>query len=342
MAVTIRDVAEAAGVSPMAVSKVLHGKGSNVRVGQETADIIRRVARELHYQPNELARSFRLQRTFMIGLVFEDWTRVAGGSQYFAHLLDGVTSASFPGGYSVSICPQLVNIESGSTLNDRRFDGLIWAKFESSPENFKMLESSRTPIVILHANSPSIVERGVSTFCCDNSQALRLAVDHLVGLGHRRIGMVVHQPKDHDDETVARVSSCRAALAAHGLRLDDADLLNWEFQAEEFEAWWRSGPPHTALILRSEAQAGPIVAHAARFGVRLPEDLSLVGFDSTAYCDTLSPRLTAIKQPIEEMAFEATQLLMRIIEGAAAPAREVVFACGFDVRESTAPPRSAT
>lgn len=339
MAVTIRDVAEAAGVSPMAVSKVLHGKGSNVRVGQETADVIRRVARELQYQPNELARSFRMQRTYMIGLVFEDWTRVAGGSQYFAHLLDGVTSAAFPGGYSVSICPQLVNVESGSTLNDRRFDGLIWAKFESSPENFKMLENSRTPIVILHATSSEIVKRGVHTFCCDNEQALRLAVDHLVGLGHRRIGMVVHQPKDHDDETIARIESCRRALAAHGLKLQQEDLLNWEFQANEFEPWWRSRPSQTALILRSEAQAGPIVAHAARLGVRLPEELSLVGFDSTAYCDTLTPRLTAINQPIEEMAFQATEVLMRIIEGQVEPAREVVFSCGFDVRESTAPPR---
>lgn len=340
MAVTIRDVAEAAGVSPMAVSKVLHGKGSNVRVGTDTADLIRRIARELQYQPNELARSFRLQKTFMIGLVFEDWTRVAGGSQYFAHLLDGVTSSAFPVGYSVAICPQLVNVASGSSLNDGRFDGLIWAKFESTPENLTRLEHRRTPMVILHADSSEITRRGISTFCCDNAGAMRLAVDHLVELGHKRIAMVVSQFGDHDDETVARIESCRSSLAAHGIEMAEADVLRWDFHAAEFEDWWKSNPPHTAIILRSESQAGPIMEQAARLGVRLPQDLSLVGFDSTAYCDTLSPRLTSISQPIEEMTHLATLKLLALIEGTSTTVQSQIFPCGFDIRESTAKPRA--
>ncbi|MBN9502037.1 MAG: hypothetical protein BGO01_10395 [Armatimonadetes bacterium 55-13] len=336
MAVTIRDVAEAAGVSPMAVSKVLHGKGANVRVGKDTAELIRRVASELQYQPNELARSFRMRRTFTIGLVFEDWSRVSGGSQYFAHLLDGVTGAAFPAGYSVTICPQLVNVSSGNALNDGRFDGLIWAKFESTPENLVRLENNRTPIVLLHASSPEITKRGVHTVCCDNAGAMRLAVDHLVAFGHQRIAMVLPIQKVNDDETRDRAQGFKDAMEANGLEVSEEDILHWDYDATEFGGWWRKKPPHTALVLRSEAQGGSIIREAKSYGLSLPEDLSLIGFDSTEYCDTLSPRLTSISQPIERMAARATQILMSLIEGRSEPVLAEVYSCGFDVRESTA------
>ncbi len=95
------------------------------------------------------------------------------------------------------------------------------------------------------------------------------------------------------------------------------------------------------MILRSESQAGPLYEHAARFGIKIPDDLSIVGFDSTAYCETLSPRLTAVSQPVEEMAKRATDLLLAIIEGRDnLPAADHVFPCGFDIRESTARPAS--
>lgn len=336
MAVTIRDVAEAAGVSPMAVSKVLHDRGSNVRVGKDTADLIRKIARELQYEPNALARSFRMRRTFSIGLVFEDWTRIAGGSQYFAHLLDGVTGAAFPAGYSVTICPRLVNGSSGNALNDGRFDGLIWAKFESTDQNLEGLERARVPIVALHASNKEIVQRGISSVCCDNVQAMRLAVDHLAGLGHKRIAMVVPDTLDRNDEVADRADSFQKAMAAHGLK---GDVSVWDPQTPDFEAWWKSNPPHTALVCHSESQCGPILEQAHRLGVKLPEELSLVGFDSTAFCDTLSPRLTAISQPIEAMAERATQILLNLIAGNPEPARNVVFECGFDIRKSTSKPR---
>jgi len=341
MAVTIRDVASAAGVSPMAVSKVLHGKGANVRVGQDTAALIRKVAQDLQYQPNALARSFRLRRTNTIGLVFENWTRVSDGSQYFAHLLDGITHAAFPRGYAVTICPQLANYSSSESLNDGRFDGLIWAKFESTRQNLMVLERSRTPMVLLHASSPEITRRGVNTVCCENIQAIRRAVDHLVEQGHKRIAFVSPFSIEHNDETTFRIEGVRKAMAAHGLPFGEHDVLNWNYDAQEFGLWWASQPPQTALILRSEAQAGAIYEQAAKFGVRMPEDLSIVGFDSTRYCETLSPRLTSISQPIEDMAHRATDLLLAIIEGGnILPAADHVFPCGFDIRESTARPAS--
>lgn len=339
MSVTIRDVASAAGVSPMAVSKVLHGKGANVRVGKDTADLIRKVAQDLSYQPNALARSFRLRKTRTIGLMFDNWTRVSDGSQYFAHLLDGITSSAFPRGYAMTICPRLS--EGGESVNDGRFDGLIWAKFESTRENLLTLERNRTPMVVLHASSPEILTRGISTVCCENIEAMKQAVDHLVSLGHKRVAFVSPQAIEHNDETMVRAEGVRTAMQAHGLTFGHEDFLNWGYEGQEFEAWWSSKPPHTALILRSEAQAGAIYEHAHRLGVSIPDDLSIVGFDSTKYCETLSPRLTSVSQPIEDMAHRATDLLIAIIEGqGSALPSDHVFPCGFDIRESTGRPAS--
>lgn len=334
MSVTIRDVASAAGVSPMAVSKVLHGKGANVRVGKDTADLIRKVAQDLQYQPNALARSFRLRRTKTIGLLFDNWTRVSQGSQYFAHLLDGVTSSAFPRGYAMTICPRL--FEGGESINDGRFDGFIWAKFESTSTNLITLERSRTPMVVLHASGRELTDRGVNTVCCENTRAMKQAVDHLVELGHTRIAFVSPQTIEHNDETVVRAEGVRLAMESHGLAFGSDDCLSWDYDAKQFGTWWETKPPHTALILRSEAQAGAIYEESARRGIKVPDDLSIVGFDSTSYCETLSPRLTSVSQPIEDMAHKATDLLLAIIEGRNdLPPTDHVFPCGFDVREST-------
>ena len=335
MHATIRDVANAAGVSPMAVSKVLHGRGSNVRVGQATAALIKRVAEELKYEPNALARSFRSRRTRTIGLIFDNWSRIAGGSQYLAQLLDAITMSAFPRGYAMTICPHLS--DGAESFNDGRFDGLLWAKFESSPENFLALERSRTPMVLLHASHFEIVGRGFDTFTCENAEAMRMAVDHLVNLGHRRIAFVAPLRAEHNDETLARMEGVRSAMAGRDLPFGGDDVLNWDYDAAEFDNWWYSKPPHTALVLRSESQAGPIYERAAILGVSIPTDLSIIGFDSTAYCETLTPRLTAIRQPTEEMVGKATDTLLALIEnGRTEPARAHVFLCGFDLRESTA------
>ena len=335
MHATIRDVAVAAGVSPMAVSKVLHGRGSNVRVGPETAALIRKVAEELQYEPNALARSFRSRRTRTIGLIFDNWSKVAGGSQYLAHLLDAITTVAFPRGYAVTICPQLS--DGAEALNDGRFDGLIWAKFESSSANLLALERSRTPMVLLHASSPDLASRGFDTFSCENEGAMQMSVDHLADLGHRRIAFVAPLNAEHNDETLARLEGVRSAMARRGLEFCGGDILNWDYDAAGFSEWWHSGHPHTALILRSESQAGAIYKHAAELGARIPHDFSIVGFDSTSYCEMLSPRLTSVRQPIEEMIGQATNALLCLVEnGRTHTAKNHSFSCGFDVRQSTA------
>src|SRR5579862_5241486 len=107
MKITLRHVAESAGVSEMAVSAVLHGSGRNVKVSEEKAELIRRIARELHYQPNQLARSLRSRRTRTIGVVFHHLMRLTEENPYFPQLLNGIMAVLFPTGYTLALCPKL-------------------------------------------------------------------------------------------------------------------------------------------------------------------------------------------------------------------------------------------
>ena len=128
MKTTIRDVAEAAGVSAMAVSAVLNGAGRNVKVSHEKAEHIRRVARELRYQPNSLARSLRSRRTGMVGVVFQHLHGFSDAAPYFPNLLNGVMAALFPADYTLALCPKLIVGGDAGSISDGRFDGVLWCR----------------------------------------------------------------------------------------------------------------------------------------------------------------------------------------------------------------------
>jgi len=271
MAVTIRDVAVEAGVSAMAVSKVLHGKGTNVRVGAETAETIRRVAEQLNYQPNRLARSFRQQKTNNIGLIFEHIGRIGELDGYFGQFLNGVMSATFKSDYSLTICPHLVKLSENGVINDGRFDGLLWCKPDYSKQSEESIEKSEIPIVMMHA--PAGEKPGVPRFCCNNAQGLRLAVDHLVDLGHKRIAFVVDPVNRPTAEGHARTDGFLDAMSAHGLKAtEEDDVLLWEIEEPQLD----KVADHTALITFSEKQAVFILEKSRSFGISIPEDLSVV------------------------------------------------------------------
>lgn len=322
----------------MAVSKVLHGKGANVRVGAETAETIRRVARELRYQPNRLARSFREQKTHTIGLVFSHFGRIGDLDGYFSAFLNGVMSATFQSEYGLTICPNLVKLSNKGVLNDGRFDGLLWCKPDYTVQSAEAIGKSEIPVVMMHA--PAGEGPDVPRFCCDNDLGLRLAVDHLADLGHRRIGFVIDAFNESTAEGRARVEGYRSAIQARGLDLDSGQILSWQIDRPELASMMRSEHRPTALITFSERQAVTILSEAKNLGVSVPDDLSVIGFDSTTFCDTVRPRLTAISQPIEQMAHDATNVLISIIEAEQSASRSFIYPCGLDIRESTARPAS--
>ena len=336
MAPTIRDVAEAAGVSAMAVSKVLHGTGSTVRVSAQTAANIRRVAADLRYQPNRLARSFRQQKTNTIGLVFSHFGRIGEADGYFAALLNGAMTATFQSEYSLTICPKLAMSSTNGQLNDGRFDGLLWCKPDYTRESAESIGLSKMPIVMMHAPAGEGPE--VPRFCCDNEQGLRLAVTHLVELGHRKITFL----SDHFNHTTAegrvRTAAFMSAMGEHGLTCREDELLYWSQECDEMAEFVSAPDRPTAMIMFSELHAVYALRKAEQLGISVPGDLSVIGYDSTAFCETTRPRLTAISQPIEQMAYDATTKLIAYIEAEKTESHFFIYPCGLDVRESTGHP----
>lgn len=337
MPVTIRDVAKAANVSPMAVSKALHGKGANVGVSVETAEHIRRIAKELGYRPNELARRFRRQQTLVIGVVFERFLRITGRSLYPAMLLDGILQTAFESGYTVALCASLNDPRTTETFGDGRFDGLLWAKFSNDERSRRLANECPVPLVLIHTPELSIPD--VPNFCCDNVQAVRLGVEYLKNKGHRRIAFI-RDASPVFSEDGFRAEAFLAASKEFGLPIDESDILQWSEDAHEMGDWLATKPDHTAIFLWSEYMAGGVIAQAKRHGLRIPEDFSVLGFDSSDYCEQLRPRLTAINQPIEQIAADATRALIQMLDGKKVRSAPL-YPCTLDERESVGAPRAA-
>ncbi|MEZ0325784.1 MAG: LacI family DNA-binding transcriptional regulator [Fimbriimonas sp.] len=334
---TLREVAEAAGVSIAAASKVLHGRGKNVRVSVVRAEIIREAAEKLRYSPNALARSLRTCRTQTIGLIWEQMQRISDGPLYYVHLLDGVSQILFQQHYRLTILPEIPEIQPVRALSDGRLDGVIWCKMPDDP--CLVEEFSHSPLKVVALNSPASSQpNAYPCVTCDNEGGVAQVVEHLVSLGHKRILFALDEGWQTTPDAVARLNGFRIAMDAHGLPFGSEDIVEWDIKAPALAAWKATNPPHTAIFAWHDGIAANILSEAASVGIRVPQDLSVVGFDSTMFCETTKPRLTAVRQPIREMAETAAQLLIDLVEGRTPSSFFHSFPCTLDVRDSTSHP----
>ena len=338
MNATLRDVANAAGVSVMSACAVLTGGGRNVKVSEKTATLIREKAKELNYEPNLLGRGLRTRKTDTIGVVLEHLTSFGDEPYYYQQLLDGIMIALFPHGYSLSLSPTLVQSGGKVRISNGRFDGILWCSPDLIATSIESVKSLRMPVVMVHA--PAEVALGLPTFAADNERAMHSIVNLLVSLGHKSIGYVVKPHVSISVEAKARMSAFLQAAEGLGAR---GEILLWEYDAKDLERYASDAPPHTALVAFNDVHASHILLRAMELGIRVPQDLSVVGFDSSSLCERTHPRLTSVHQPIELIAGEATQCLLRLIsadpEGASGIGHDSkLYNCRLDIRDSTASP----
>lgn len=330
---TIRDVASAAGVSTAAVSKVLHGSRSTIRVGETRAGEIRAAAERLNYVPNVVARNLRAGRTGDIGLVFEGFGGLADGPRYHALALDGIGEVLFARGFRFTVLPDMASEDAVASLSDGRLDGAIWCRLERERTTFRPGDA---PIPIVALNAPHAFEAGArASVLCDNEAGSRSVAEHLVALGHRRCVFVEQASPSQAPDTVVRLAAFRDALAELGA--EPPVVVRWDDRCSEFGTWRAAHPEITAYFGWSEGTAGEILSRAREVGISVPGTISVVGFDSTSYCDTTVPPLTAVRQPIREMAGQAATLLLQMIEGQTPASSSLLYDCPLDVRRSTGP-----
>jgi LacI family transcriptional regulator len=330
--VRLKDIARDLNVSVMTVSKVVRGCAD---VGAETRSRVLARIKELNYQPNWVARSLAARRTFMIGLIVPDLMH-----SFFAEIAKGVSAAIRPLGYDVVIC----NSEEDSAferseidrLLGRQVDGLILASAQlpSMAEVFERIESRNVPYVLIDRRFEGVRANYVGA---DDVAIGRVATRHLIERGCRRIAHIAGPPIATG---LGRLQGYREALAEAGIELSDSYVVH----AKDDESAYQAVRRLLALDPRPDAVFGyndPIAAGAMKAilqaGIRIPEDIKVIGVGNVHYSDLLRVPLSTIDQSSAQIGQQAADLLMKTITSKRKkPPKTVIIEPKLIVRESTA------
>jgi LacI family transcriptional regulator len=309
-------------VSLASASYAVNKTGS---LGEDTRAHVLNIAEELGYRQNLSARATRTGRTGAIGFVVPDMT-----NPFFPSLAQSVVQRARQNGYSVFVTDSEGDpdqeMEVIRQLIGRGVDGIVW--FPVNDDNSLAKINADLPIIV--------IDRTVSGFECiqaDYSEGGRLAAEHLVNLGHRSIG-VVAGPLD----VKSMRDRCQAAEGAIKSRANLAFTVENAFatELEKSVADAIVSKSATAVFCGSDLIAIGVLRVARAAGLTIPGDLSIVGFDDIPWAEYCTPTLTTIEMPVDEMAAEAVDALLRKIDGESDSNRRVVFNVNLIVRESTA------
>lgn len=331
---TIREVAIRAGVSVGTASKVFNSKG---KLTEDTRQRVLQAATDLHFVPNALIRSLQRGRTYSIG-VFTWEMRVDLSRDITMHLLKGITDGIEAAGCDTLLYSHLTDRKReklvATAFLDGRIDGLVLASNHASAAVYDVLALAELPTVVLYCKD---LPEGLGSVDVDNAGGVREAVAYLIGLGHRRIAFFAPWSNSNFRE---RRDSCRAALEQHGIPPDPALCLFGENQVLRpegvFSALFGQADPPTALIAGDDAVALEWLRLFAGRGVRVPEDVSVVGFDDVPAA--VASELTTIQQPAYEVGKTAIRFVERLIAGESAAECRAVLPVMFVQRGTTGPP----
>ncbi|MDQ7028818.1 MAG: LacI family DNA-binding transcriptional regulator [Ardenticatenia bacterium] len=338
--VSIKDIARAAGVSHSTVSRALR---DSPLISPETRARIRALAEEMGYTPDAIAQSLQAGRTFTVGVVV---TSIA--DPFFADVVDGVESVARPAGLSVFLNASLNDPEQEllviETFHRRRVDGIILAASRIGTEYVERLAKIRVPIVQV-SNQAESDRDFLHSVAVDDQTGARMAVEHLIALGHRRIGYigVTNRPRSNRRRFLGYREALRAAGIApregwvrtaqlHGVAPDgdvQAGHMLWP-------TLWEAGV--TAVFCYNDMVAIGALLACREHGVPVPGACSVVGFDNIALTRYVVPPLTTVHQPKRTMGQLGMQMLLELMEGKAVDVKHRVLEPQLVVRESTAPP----
>ncbi len=332
---TIRDVANLAGVGKVTVSYVLNGQSKQARISSETEKRVLKAATELNYRPNVLARMLATQRTDMIAVVFQRGSIFTGWSPFTAEVMRGVSTAAVELGYDLMLhTKDTVHEDEAGILANGRIDGALVLRDEDD-----LLINELTELGFPAVRFFSRGINGDQPYVdADNYSGGRLATHHLIELGHQRIAMI--RGTQGVTSSNDRFSGYRDAIEGAGQTVDPSYVLTIPSTIADWEplrGLMKSAKRPTALFVWSDDVALAAYSILRELGLRIPEDVSVVGFDSLDACNLAVPPLTSVRQPVFEMAQEATRLVVDLIQGNPASRSQILFPLLLDVRGSTAP-----
>ncbi|HET9087371.1 MAG TPA: LacI family DNA-binding transcriptional regulator [Acidobacteriaceae bacterium] len=339
---TLKALAHHLGLSPTTVSFVISGSPLAETIAKSTRDRIWAASEELNYRPNVFARYLHTKKSYSVAVLVPDVS-----DEYSAALIGGIESCLAKKGFFYFVvshrgAPELME-KSPETLLDRGVEGMIFI-------NTPLHQSLPVPVVAIC----DITEGpGITRIMIDNNKAAALAADHLVQLGHRDIA-VIQGPQGNGD-TEHRWRALRKACRQKEIQIDPLNVAhlgvypacNERTMAENgFDAareLLAHDKPFTALVAFNDASAIGAIRALADAGLRVPQDISVLGFDDIPQSSFTVPRLTTIRQPLASMGELAAETLLEKIAGNSAGPGLLKIEPELVVRETTAPcaPRSA-
>ena len=335
--VTIREIADLAGVSIATVSRVVNGRND---VSEETRELVQAIVRERGYAANRSARGLSAGRTGLVGVLVPLVYPV-----YFSAILSGVAEALYEQEMRLVLSPTQHEHDREVSLLDRLMHGmtdgaLIVLPEESSDELARLLDAGYRFVVV---DPLEPLDDRIPSVSAAHMSGADQAMQHLLGLGHRRIGMITG-PQGWV-ATEDRRRGYYAALAAAGIQPDPELEVESDFEiaggGKAAGALLDLPEPPTAIFAFNDNLAIGVIRAARARGLRVPEDVSVVGFDDVELATIVTPALTTVRQPLAEMGRTAVSLLMRLLERKRFETLHVDLATRLVVRESTAPPRRA-
>lgn len=307
---TIRDVAKQAKVSVATVSRILNNLSG---YSEETKEKVLKVIKDIGYERNDLARGLATNSTATIGVLVPSVSTI-----FFAEILNGIEDTAHKNGYSVVICNTGEDgkrtLEYLKILSAKRIDGIIITSSDLTEEYYKTITAISIPCVLVSTIS---YKHPLPYVKVDDEQASYTATQYLIENGHKSIAMIAGA-KDDPIAGIPRVNGYLKALKDYGLSINKSLIKHGDFS-------YRSGKKcmqellcekykFTAIFAASDDMAVGALAIAHSEGIKIPDDLSIIGYDNTQVAEMAFPQLTTVAQPLYQMGQKAIEKLLIMIE----------------------------
>jgi LacI family transcriptional regulator len=329
---TIKDVAEMAQVSVATVSRVINQTGY---VSPELDVRVRQAVENLNYSPNNIAKNLRRSNSPMLGVLIPD-----NNNPFFAEITKGIEDVCFDKGYNVVVCNSDEKSDKAAsyleTLYRQRVAGFIVVAPGHITDQLQRLLNHKVPVAL--ADRP-LADLAADTVIADHYDGAKQAIEHLIGLGHRRIGLIAGRREL--ETTRLRWKGVQDALHGAGLSLQDRFI----FEEGDFQPGsgykgaadlLNQRTPPTAIFAFNDLMAFGVLYYASQHGIVVPTQLSVVGFDDTMLASFVPPGLTTVAQPKYELGQTVARVLLNRIRGEKKPPIYHILPTQLVIRGSTA------
>jgi LacI family transcriptional regulator len=308
---TIKDLSLRCGVSVSTVSKALNGYQD---ISESTREIVIKAANEIGYFPDANARALKMKKTYNIGVLFSTLSNHGLRNEYFAHILASFKERAAKRGYDITFIEHNIGNRKMTYLEHcryRNFDGVFIACAEfSEPEVLELVNSDYPVVTIDHAFNEAI------SVLSDNVEGMKQLIQYIIDQGHTKIAYI-HGTKS--SVTHNRLVSFNNILKENGITIPEEYFIEGIYRsaesAEELALRLLELPdPPTCIVAPDDYAALGVMNTARRMGLKIPEDISVAGYDGISVSQALEPKLTTIKQDTDKIGAEAAKQLINLIE----------------------------